>query len=95
MFKKKPSLADEMLDDAIISLMREMDTFTGDTPEYARLSEQLDKLYKIKDNNRPDSVKADTLALIAGNLAGILMIVGHERANVVTSKAISFVSKLK
>jgi hypothetical protein len=33
--------------------------------------------------------------MIAANLAGIALIVGHERMNVVTSKAIGFVLKLR
>lgn len=40
-------------------------------------------------------LSADTLAIIAANLAGIVLILGYEKVNVVTSKAIGFVSKLK
>ena len=40
-------------------------------------------------------MKAETLALIAANLIGIGLILGHERLGVVTSKAIGFVSKLR
>ena len=40
-------------------------------------------------------LKPETLALIAANLVGIGLILGHERLGVVTSKAIGFVSKLR
>lgn len=40
-------------------------------------------------------VSPDTLALIAANIVGIVVIIGHERANVIASKALGFVSKLK
>lgn len=40
-------------------------------------------------------VSPDTLALIGANIVGIVMIIGHERANVIASKALGFVSKLK
>jgi hypothetical protein len=33
------------------------------------------------------------LALVAGNLAGIMLIVSYERVNVLTSKALSFLIK--
>lgn len=83
------------LDDAIARLHEELATHSVDTAEYAHILTNLDRLYKIKNDTRSDRVKPDTIALIAGNLAGICLIVGHERANVVTSKALSFVSKLK
>ena len=43
----------------------------------------------------PFGIKPETLALIAANLAGIALIIGHERFNVVTTKAIGFVKQLK
>lgn len=83
------------LDDAINNLHEQLTTFNAETPEYANLMNHLETLYKIKNETRSDRVKPDTMALIAGNLAGIMLIVGHERAHVVTSKALGFVSKLK
>ena len=50
---------------------------------------------KKKESKIPFGIKPETLALIAANLAGIALILGHERLNVVTTKAIGFVSKLK
>ena len=43
----------------------------------------------------PFGIKPETVALIAANLLGIAIIVGHERLNVVTTKAVGFVTKLK
>lgn len=40
-------------------------------------------------------VSPETWAIIGSNIAAVLLIIGHERLNVVTSKALSFVSKLK
>jgi predicted nucleic-acid-binding protein len=37
----------------------------------------------------------DTLLAVAGNLVGIVAILGFEKANVVTSKALGFVTKTK
>lgn len=42
-----------------------------------------------KELRRRWNVSADTVVLAAANLVGILVIVGHERAHVVTSKALS------
>jgi len=40
-------------------------------------------------------VSADTWATVAANIAGIMVIVGYERVNVVASKALGFVLKLR
>jgi hypothetical protein len=36
----------------------------------------------------PRTVSPDTMAIVAANLAGIIVILGFEKANVITSKAI-------
>ena len=66
-----------------------------DSEEYDRLTTQLSKLYKLREHDSKQTVSPDTLVLAGANLLGIMMIVGHERTHVVTSKALSFVSKLK
>ncbi len=82
------------LEKAIDSVLSEMEALNSDDAEYAKMVDQLEKLYKIRNNNT-NRVSPDTLAIIAGNIAGILLIIHHEKANVVTSKAMSFVMKLK
>lgn len=61
--------------------------------DFAKTVDQLDKLYKIKTSSREDRVSKDVLLTVAANLAGIGLILGYERANVVASKALSFVLK--
>jgi hypothetical protein len=50
------------------------------------------KREEFRTRNRPSP---ETLALIGGNLAGIVMILGYERANIITSKAFGLLTKLK
>jgi hypothetical protein len=50
---------------------------------------------RLKEFDRRWKVSPDTAALVLGNLIGILVIVGHERAHVVTSKALNFVMKAR
>lgn len=99
MFNKKPSTNKDGVTKAIDSLLEEMSTLSGDDPEYAKMADQLTKLYALKEvDHKVESngrVSMDTLAIVGANLAGILMIVGHERANVVTSKALSLLTKLR
>ncbi len=95
MFTPKTPTEKSGLEKAIDSVLTDMNTVTSETEEYAASVDQLVKLYSIKDIDRPKRVSPDTLAIIAGNLAGILVIVGHERANIVTSKALGFLLKLR
>lgn len=66
-----------------------------DTDEYPKMVEQLTKLHKLKESETPKRLSPDVVATVAGNLAGILLILQYERANVITSKALSFVLKLR
>lgn len=63
--------------------------------EYARKVDQLQKLYSLKEKPSEKRVSPDTLAIVAGNLAGILLIVGAEKTGVVTSKALQFLLKTR
>ena len=91
MFTMKKSHEPTGLEKAIDQLLSEMANFSGDDDEYAKMVDQLDKLYKLKALDKPDRVDANTLAIVAGNLAGIIIIVGYESRNVVTSKALGFI----
>lgn len=95
MFAKKPQTEKTGLEKAIDGLHTELNSVLADTEEYSKIADQLVKLYKLREYDTPKRVSPDTLVLVAGNLLGIAMIVGHERAHVVTSKAMSFVLKLK
>lgn len=83
------------LEKAIDELHVQMNAVLADSDEYSKMADQLVKLYKLREHDAPRRVSPDTLALITGNLVGIAMIVGHERAHVVTSKALGFVMKLR
>lgn len=64
------------------------------TSEYNETLDAIDRLHKLhsreKDGRR---VSPDTLLLVLGNLAGILLILNYERIGIITSKALGFVLK--
>jgi hypothetical protein len=94
MFIKKHPTKQTPLDAAIENAHDELVGHEAHTPEYSKIVDQLTKLYEIKAaTEKQDRISKDTLAVIVGNLAGIAIIVGHERAHIVTSKALSFVGK--
>lgn len=83
------------LEKAITSVFREMEDENSGSKEYARKTKQLTKLYALKETDAPDRISRDTLAIVLGNLAGIVFIVGYERSHVVTSRALQFVIKAR
>ncbi|QGJ89082.1 hypothetical protein PBI_UNTOUCHABLE_37 [Gordonia phage Untouchable] len=99
MFTKKPNTNNEGLTKAIDELLAEMHEQDKDQEVYNTMVDQLTKLYELKTIDHKVGaerrISMETLALVGGNLAGILMIVGHERANVVTSKALTLLTKLR
>lgn len=93
MFKKNEK--HDALEEAISQVHTQMSQIDADSEEYDRLTNQLTKLYKLREHNSRMPVSPETLLVAGTNLLGIGMIVGHERAHVVTSKALSFITKLK
>lgn len=95
MFTPEPPDEKSGLQKAIDELFDDMASVQSDSEEYSSMVDQLSKLYSLKEIDRPKRVSPDTMAIVAGNLLGIILIVGHERMNVVTSKALNFVMKLR
>jgi hypothetical protein len=94
MFKRK-SQTDPELDKAIAAIYEEMKVLTSDDDAYADMVKQLAALTKLREETRPRGVSADTLAIIAGNLVTTVLILRHEQVNTISTKAMSFVSKLR
>lgn len=92
---KKIMNKDENLQKEIDRVLARMSTIDPISNEYADLTASLSKLYDFKETTSKNRLSKDTMAVVAGNLLGIIMIVGHERAHVVTSKAIGFVLKAR
>ena len=85
---KRTNLEKEI--DEILRLMTISDRTSED---YELYLDRLEVLYKLKNGDVKKVVSPDTLAIIAGNLLGIGMILSYERCHVITSKAIGFVIK--
>lgn len=95
MSRSKPAIdAAATLQVAIDQVLLEMQTVTADSPEFAKLTDQLVILTKALPNKEP-KVKMDTLLTVGGNLAGILLILNFEKANVIATKALGFVGKFR
>ncbi len=88
------------LDIAIDKAFKDLENHSADSDEFAKIMTQIDELYsyryphlkKVKDRKPVD---INTLITAGSSLLGIGMIIGFEKANVLTSKALSFVVKPK
>ena len=85
---KKPKAEKTGLETTIDNLISEMAGHEGGSEEYTKMTDNLETLYKLKAEDKPDRVDLNTIAIVAGNLAGILIIVGFEKSHVMTSKAL-------
>lgn len=90
------------LEEAIDRMFTGMTEVGVDTEEYSAMLDRLSTLYKMKEIEAKNKalepsrrVSADTIATVAGSLVGIILIITHERANVIGSKALGLVMKLR
>lgn len=93
MFTK--STSDQELDKAVARVLVSMKEDTPGSDGYVAKVDQLVKLHGLKVNITKNHISRDTLATIAANLVGIVVILHYERVDVVASKALSFVQKLR
>jgi hypothetical protein len=87
----------DMLDDAIDRVLTRMQYLDTESDEYGTLLSRLDRLTSIKNAQKSDKprISTDTLVSAGASILGIILILGYERVNVVTSKALGFVFKSK
>lgn len=90
---KLPEKKKSKLDEEIDTCLEEMSSVSTASKEYGKMVRNLKQLYRLKREEKGRKVSPDTKAVIAGNLLGILLILGYEKANVITSKALGFVLK--
>lgn len=90
MFTKKTTFNQHNLETVIDQLLAKMQTLAPNSDEYTQLTDRLETLYQLKDYDKSEKVDANTMWMVAGNLLGILTIVGYEQKHIITSKALSF-----
>lgn len=95
MFGKFRKQTTSIYDEAINKLLTELQEYDPNVEEYKSAMDQLERLTKLKADNAPRRVSPDTMAVVAANLIGILIIVAYEHGHVVGSKATGFVMKPK
>lgn len=91
-FKTKPDQTD--LEEQIAEVHRQMHTVTADSPEFAKMAEQLANLYKIKDPQSEKSTSLKDWIPVIGSIGGVLVIIVYESmGHSLASKAVNFIRK--
>jgi hypothetical protein len=66
-----------------------------DQQEYSSTLKTTERLYEMMEKDKSSSVSKDVALTVVANLLGIFMIIKHEHVNVITSKALGFVFRLR
>ena len=93
MFNTKPAELDH-LGQAIARVHLALENEEIDSDKYKLLLDRLVTLNSLKEDNSRAKLSGDVKATILANLAGIVILMNHERAHVITTKALSFLPKL-
>lgn len=95
MFSKKPK-TETNIQELIDSVQSHLFALDADSGEYDEVLKQLERLYKLQTHSREGrTISPDTMFVVLGNLAGIVLILNYERLGIVTSKAVGLLMKSK
>ncbi len=93
LFRKKDKTS--IYDDSINRVLDSMMALSPEDKEWDSLVDHLERLIKLKAEGQRGKVDANTMAIVTGNLLGILVIVIYEQKHVLTSKATGFILRAK
>jgi hypothetical protein len=75
--------------------LQELSHHHPDTEAYRNVIDMVVKLHAMKEEEKPRRISPDTIAIVATNLLGIVMVIKHENVNVISSKAMGLIQKPK
>lgn len=93
MYQKPPiaaSLSSEIY--RVLEMMKDEDP---SSEEYANMAAQVKTLHGLKTTESPKLLTGDTVATIAANLLGIVLILNFERSQIMSKTALAFVKRLR
>jgi hypothetical protein len=87
------------LQEEITRVIMTMSDQNPETEEYTTMVSNLKVLVEARQldeaTDTPYRPSADTMLSVGGSILGIVLILGFEKANVITSKGLSFIPKIK
>lgn len=91
MFKKREDPIESAIDNEIMQLLVLAREEEGYTDNYKSIINQASKLKELRVT---DKISKETWATIGANLAGIAIILTHERTHIIASKAFGLLKKI-
>lgn len=88
--KEKPKYQ-SMIEDELESVIRTLKSHVTGSDDYKQTLACVERLYEMRDKEKPPRISPETRVTVAANLIGILMILRHENLNPLNSKALNFV----
>jgi hypothetical protein len=82
------------LDEPIRKLVQQLDTKDPTSEDFDKMTEQLDRLVRMRAAEPKSRVSPDTILIVVGGIAQVLIIIGYEHVHVVASKALNYVFKM-
>lgn len=96
MFRDKEiPIHQRMIEGEYVRVLAELSMHQPDSAEYAKLLGNADRVRGMMEIRKPSPVSRETLLTVGANILGILLIIKHEDVNVITSKALGFVIRVK
>lgn len=83
----------KQLDEVKQRLLTDLAVYDPTDKEYETILNRLEALDKL--SNKRAKVSPDTIAIVLGNLLGIVVIVAYEQKHVFASRASNFIMKVK
>jgi hypothetical protein len=90
-FKRNEDEVKKALDNEILNLFNHMDDKAKFDEEYATMAAAVTKLYELRSKER---ISMDTVVNVVAHLAGLAVVLQHERVHVIASKAFGLLRKI-
>jgi hypothetical protein len=84
-----------MVEEEYMRILAVLPLHQADSQEYAKLLGSAERIHGLMDVRKPSPVSRETLLTVGANILGILLIIKHEDVNVITSKALGFVIRVR
>jgi hypothetical protein len=91
MFNKREDPIESAYDEQLLHLLELARKEEGYTEDYKSIISQATKLKELRTTDR---ISKETWATIGANLAGIAIILTHERTHIIASKAFGLLKKI-
>lgn len=86
---------DSALNQEIIAALSDLESLRDEPEKYNAAVRRIAELQKLKPEKAFRSLSLDTVVAASANLIGILWLTSYERDRPITSKALSFVMRVK